>query len=204
METTADPSAEPEKNARFGVAGCPPCPHGGPFEFLVCPTDATSEKVWGARKLAEQTPPNAPGANARGDSGVDLRAPVDTVVDAHTACLLDFKIKAACVCKICGAAWAFMLAPRSSLGTKTPLIQTNSIGIIDAGYRGPLKVPVLNLGGSPFSVKTGCAYFQLLAHDLRPMSARLADEGEKNRYFSAGATARGAGGFGSTGPGGQQ
>ncbi len=195
METTANSSAEPSPRvASFGAAGCPPCPHGAPLEFLVCPTDATSEKVWGL----------AGGANARGDSGVDLRAPVDTVVEAHTACLLDLKIKAACICKVCGSAWAFMLAPRSSLGTKTPLIQTNSIGIIDAGYRGALKVPILNLGGSPFCIKTGCAYFQLLAYDLRPMSARLADESEKNRYFSAGATARGAGGFGSTGPGGQQ
>jgi dUTP pyrophosphatase len=176
------------------VAGRPPCPHGGPLEFLVCPTDAASEKIWGA----------ATGANAHGDSGVDLRAPVDTVVGSHTACLLDFRVKAACVCKICGAAWAFTLAPRSSLGTKTPLIQTNSVGVIDAGYRGALKVPVLNLGGSPFSIKTGSAYFQLLAHDLRPMGARLADENEKNLCFSAGATARGAGGFGSTGPGGQQ
>lgn len=187
-------TAQPSSSTPSG-AGHPPCVHsGGPLEFLVCPTDAASEKVWGATA----------GANARGDSGVDMRAPVDVVIDAHTACLLDFRIKAACVCKVCGTAWAFMLAPRSSLGTKTPLIQTNSIGIIDAGYRGALKVPVLNLGGNPFTVKTGTAYFQLLAHDLRPMSGRLADEHEKNRYFSAGATARGTGGFGSTGPGGQQ
>lgn len=191
MEAT---TAQPSSSTPSG-AGHPPCVHSdGPLEFLVCPTDATSEKVWEATA----------GANARGDSGVDLRAPVDVVIDAHTACLLDFKIKAACVCKVCGAAWAFMLAPRSSLGTKTPLIQANSVGIIDAGYRGALKVPVLNLGGNSFSVKTGTAYFQLLAHDLRPMSGRLADEHEKNRYFSAGATARGTGGFGSTGPGGQQ
>jgi dUTP pyrophosphatase len=194
METPANPTAKPPPCAPPGATGHPPCLHSGPLEFLVCPTDTASEKVWGTTLSA----------NVRGDSGVDLRAPVDVVVDAHTACLLDFRVKAACVCKVCGAAWAFMLAPRSSLGTKTPLIQTNGVGFIDAGYRGALKVPVLNLGGSPFSIKTGTAYFQLLAHDLRPMSGRLADEHEKNRFFSAGATARGAGGFGSTGPGGQQ
>jgi dUTP pyrophosphatase len=82
------------------------------------------------------------------------------------------------------------LYPRSSTGLKTPLRLSNSVGIIDAQYRGELCAILDNVSDKPFEMKKGERYFQLCAGDLRPIKFQLVNELDQ--------TQRGSGGFGST------
>ena len=95
----------------------------------------------------------------------------------------------------------FYLYPRSSI-SKTRMRLANSVGIIDAGYRGELISAVDTMGvyGSHIwsetlgPIKKYDRYFQICAPDLAPFMVQIVD-----REDALGATARGSGGFGSTG-----
>jgi dUTP diphosphatase len=81
--------------------------------------------------------------------------------------------------------------PRSGLAARHGVTVLNAPGTIDADYRGEVQVLLVNLGPAPFAVTRGMRVAQLvLASVLR---ARLIETAELT------ATARGAGGFGSTG-----
>lgn len=86
---------------------------------------------------------------------------------------------------------AFWLLPRSSI-SKSPLRMANSVGLIDAGYRGVLMGAVDFR--SDFTAKVGERYFQIAGPELLPWTAiHIVSE------IPGGATLRGEGGFGSTG-----
>nr|QBK87599.1 MAG: dUTP diphosphatase [Marseillevirus LCMAC201] len=85
----------------------------------------------------------------------------------------------------------FYLYPRSSTGSKTPIRLSNSVGIIDAGYRGPLTAILDNVSDEPFTMKKGERYFQVCAPDLVPIRFTLVSELSDS--------SRGKYGFGSTG-----
>ena len=84
----------------------------------------------------------------------------------------------------------YMLMPRSSIA-KTPLRLSNSIGLIDAGYRGEIMAAVDNIKNIPFTILVGQRLFQLVGMDGSEINFELV----KNLSTSA----RGSGGFGSTG-----
>jgi dUTP pyrophosphatase len=119
------------------------------------------------------------------DSGFDLFMPNDVIIPANQNILVDLKVR--CEPKFTSG---YYLYPRSSLG-KTPLRLANSVGIIDNGYRGTLKVWVHNTNNEDFYMKKGERYFQLCHPSLEPMTVCLTSV---NRN-----TERGEGGFGSTG-----
>jgi dUTP pyrophosphatase len=81
--------------------------------------------------------------------------------------------------------------PRSGLALRDGITVPNAPGTIDSDYRGPVGVILLNLGSSPFTVRHGDRIAQLVvAPVVRAVfeaASALSD------------TARGAGGFGSTG-----
>jgi dUTP pyrophosphatase len=83
--------------------------------------------------------------------------------------------------------------PRSGLALKHGVTCLNTPGTIDSDYRGEVKVLLVNLGEEDFSVTRGMRVAQLV---LAPVTRAAVAE-----RASAGATARGAGGFGSTGTG---
>ena len=83
----------------------------------------------------------------------------------------------------------YYLFPRSSI-SKTPLRLANSVGIIDFGYRGTLKVAVHNTGPVAYTIRRGDRLFQLCMPSLAPFQVVF---GAVSR-----ATERGEGGFGST------
>ena len=83
----------------------------------------------------------------------------------------------------------YYLYPRSSI-SKTPLRLANSVGIIDASYRGTLKVVVDNNSDELVRIKKGDRLFQLCMPNLEPFDVVF---GTVNRL-----TERGEGGFGST------
>lgn len=81
--------------------------------------------------------------------------------------------------------------PRSGLAVKHGVTVLNAPGTVDADYRGEVKVPLINHGREPFAIVHGDRIAQLV---IAPVTRALLVETEKLDE-----TARGAGGFGSTG-----
>lgn len=83
------------------------------------------------------------------------------------------------------------IRPRSGLAVKSAIGVANSPGTIDSDYRGEVKVALINLGKSPFSVERGMRIAQLL---IAPVPRVRWEE-----VPALPGTARGEGGFGHTG-----
>ena len=81
--------------------------------------------------------------------------------------------------------------PRSGLALKHGVTLLNSPGTIDADYRGPVSVILINHGDEPFTVRRGDRIAQLVIGPVQ--HARFVER------ESLSATERGDGGFGSTG-----
>lgn len=85
------------------------------------------------------------------------------------------------------------IRPRSGLALKHGITLPNSPGTIDSDYRGPLGVILLNAGDAPFTVNHGDRIAQMVVAPV--VQARF------EQVTELGDTARGEGGFGSTGRG---
>ena len=83
--------------------------------------------------------------------------------------------------------------PRSGLANKHGVTVLNSPGTIDADYRGEVKVILINLGHEPFTVERGMRIAQMVIGQVNPIAWREVDILPDS--------ARGDGGFGSTGLG---
>jgi dUTP pyrophosphatase len=83
------------------------------------------------------------------------------------------------------------IRPRSGLALRHGVTLLNSPGTIDSDYRGPVGVILANLGDAPFVVRRGERIAQLVVAPVAHAAFREAD--------ALGASARGDGGFGSTG-----
>jgi dUTP pyrophosphatase len=81
--------------------------------------------------------------------------------------------------------------PRSGLALKHGISVPNTPGTIDSDYRGELKVILINHGAAPFEVRRGDRIAQLVIAPVVRACWLKVDELDE--------TARGAGGFGSTG-----
>ena|SRR5688500_1210159 len=97
----------------------------------------------------------------------------------------------------CGFAMALpqgyeaQVRPRSGLAAKHGVTVLNAPGTIDADYRGEVKVVLINHGEETFTIKRGDRIAQLV---VMPVAVS-----EFNERESLDDTARGSGGFGSTG-----
>lgn len=87
--------------------------------------------------------------------------------------------------------WLAMILPRSSIGAKTPLRLSNSVGLIDSGYRGELGILYDNTSDSNYDIRKGDRIAQLLVMPSYRFKAQVVDSLEDSD--------RGASGFGSTG-----
>jgi dUTP pyrophosphatase len=87
--------------------------------------------------------------------------------------------------------WVAKIVPRSSIGMKTGLRLSNSVGVIDADYRGEIGVLYDNFSDSDYEIKAGDRIAQMWVepvYNFKPIEvSNLPD------------TERGSGGFGSTG-----
>jgi len=120
-----------------------------------------------------------------GDAGLDLYCPEEMVFQPGET--KPIKLHIACDTRENVPYW---LIPRSSI-SKTPLRMCNSIGLIDAGYRGELMAYCDNIQEQTYVVAKGQRLFQLVAMDGSPIEYELVE----NLTDST----RGTGGFGSTG-----
>ena len=91
------------------------------------------------------------------------------------------------------AGYEVQIRPRSGLAAKFGLTIPNAPGTIDSDYRGPLGVILANLGADPYTIRHGDRIAQMVVAPV--VKARFAV------VNALGETARGTGGFGSTGRG---
>lgn len=83
--------------------------------------------------------------------------------------------------------------PRSGLAAKAGITCLNTPGTIDSDYRGEVKVILVNLGEEDFTIRRGDRIAQLVIAPVVQANWQVVDSLDE--------TARGAGGFGSTGRG---
>jgi len=119
------------------------------------------------------------------DAGADLRAAEDYIIRPHTAELVDTGIRVAIPRGYFG-----MVVSRSGHG-KHRISLANRVGIIDSDYRGNIMVRLENLGDADFVIKRLDRVAQLVLIPCLLPDFVLSDELDE--------TARGTGGFGSTG-----
>lgn len=136
------------------------------------------------------------------NAGFDLFLPEDQTFTSGCANKSSFQVK--CSAKIFHISndinnltsyfTGYYMYPRSSL-SKTPLRLANSVGIIDAGYRGPLIGMFDCLTNAEYKVDGFTRLLQVCAPNLMPIFVRVVDTVEE----LSSETRRGEGGFGSTG-----
>ncbi|MCP4931886.1 MAG: dUTP diphosphatase [Candidatus Marinimicrobia bacterium] len=120
-----------------------------------------------------------------GDAGLDLFIINEQTIRAGESTLIHLQIS----CENTENK-PYLIMPRSSIA-KTPLRLSNSIGLIDGGYRGEIMAAVDNIKTEDYTVEPGQRLFQLVAMDGASIHFELVDELSE--------TTRGSGGFGSTG-----
>ena len=121
------------------------------------------------------------------DAAADIYALEDTLIPGNS---LGNKIRTGIKIAL-PEKWVAYIVPRSSIGTKTPLRQSNSIGVIDSGYRGEIGVLYDNISDSDYTIKAGDRIAQMIIMPCYQFKAVVVDELDE--------TDRGESGFGSTG-----
>ena len=127
-----------------------------------------------------------------GDAGVDLYSAQDVELAPGERVLVSTGVAVAIPCGMVG-----LVHPRSGLAARVGLSIVNSPGTIDAGYRGEIKVALINLDpGTPIVVRRGDRIAQLLVQRVE-----LPELVEVTSFDEAGLadTTRGDGGHGSSG-----
>lgn len=124
-----------------------------------------------------------------GSAGLDLRACLDAplaLAPGETSL-----IRTGLALHIADPAFAGLVLPRSGLGHKHGIVLGNLVGLIDSDYQGELMVSCWNRGQDSFTIQPGERIAQYV---LVPVV-----QAEFNVVSSFEASARGAGGFGSSG-----
>ena len=124
-----------------------------------------------------------------GSAAVDLRSAADddVIINPRERALIPTGIAIAPEASDVVA----ILAARSGLSVKHGITVTNGIGVIDSDYRGEICVSLCNVSDKPYTIARGERVAQLMFMPILHANFILADELDD--------TARGAGGFGSTG-----
>jgi len=123
----------------------------------------------------------------KGDSGIDLYNN-EIRIEFLKVGTIDFNIQCEMVDIATNNLCSYYLVPRSSL-SNTDFMLANSIGIIDAGYRGNIKAKIRNFSESNNKFNSG-SHFQIIVPSLEPIIVEIVNELTE--------TTRNADGFGST------
>jgi dUTP pyrophosphatase len=127
-----------------------------------------------------------PAYETAGAAGLDLRATTDTVLKPGTRALVPTGLAIALPQN-----YEAQVRPRSGLAVKHGITVLNAPGTIDSDYRGEIKVPLINLGAEDFVIRRGDRIAQMVVAPVVQLVW--------NETASLEDTARGAGGFGSSG-----
>ena len=132
---------------------------------------------------------NLPRYGTAGAAGLDLRACLDAPLVLQPG---DSQLVASGIAIHLGdPALAAIVLPRSGLGAKHGIVLGNLVGLIDSDYQGQIFVSVWNRSGKAFTIEPLERIAQLVVVPVVQVVFEAVEE------FAA--SARGAGGFGSTG-----
>ena len=137
---------------------------------------------------------NIKAASSHPDAGFDLFCPISEIVHSKTSIWLDMQVKAAAFthnhpCEERRPV-SYYMYPRSSI-SKTPLRLSNSVGVIDSGYRGEVLVGIVNLSEDEHTFEKGDKVAQMLIQKVESIEIEEVEELDE--------TERGEKGFGSSG-----
>jgi dUTP pyrophosphatase len=131
-----------------------------------------------------------PAYETAGSAGMDLRAAVPedapVTLEPGARALIPTGLKIALE-----TGWEAQVRPRSGLALKHGITCLNTPGTIDSDYRGEVGVILVNLGREPFVVRRGERIAQMVVAAVAQASVVEVEDLDE--------TARGTGGFGSTG-----
>jgi dUTP pyrophosphatase len=141
------------------------------------------------RILDERIRSNLPAYATHGSAGLDLRACIDEplTLRAGDSAL----IPSGLAIHLGDPGLAAIVIPRSGLGHKHGIVLGNLVGLIDSDYQGQVFVSCWNRGKEPFVVNPLERIAQLVVVPVVQVALNVVDSFEES--------ARGAGGFGSTG-----
>ena len=122
----------------------------------------------------------------KGDSGVDLYSAEDVVLKPMERKLIPTGLKMAIPYGYEG-----QVRPKSGLALNHGIGHANSVGTIDSGYRGEIKVPVINLSSESYKIEKGKKIGQMIFAKVEEASFEEVED--------LGQTTRNENGFGSTG-----
>ena len=126
-----------------------------------------------------------------GSAGLDLRACLDAalVIEPGATHLIPTGL----AIHVADPGYAAVILPRSGLGHKHGIVLGNLVGLIDSDYQGPLMVSAWNRGATPYKLEPFERLAQLVVIPVAQVQFDIVDEFDQS--------ARGTGGFGSTGKG---
>lgn len=125
-----------------------------------------------------------------GSAGLDLRACISEPMEIAPGQTI--LVPTGMAIHIADPGYAAVILPRSGMGHKHGIVLGNLVGLIDSDYQGPLMVSTWNRGNVSFTLEPMERLAQLVVVPVAQARFNLVTE------FQSG-TARGAGGFGSTG-----
>ncbi len=146
-------------------------------------------KTLSIKILDEKIRPQLPAYATPGSAGLDLRACIDapvTLAPGDTSL-----IPTGLAIHLDDPGLAAVIIPRSGLGHKHGIVLGNLVGLIDSDYQGQLLVSCWNRGREPFVVNPLERIAQLVVVPVVQVRLNVVESFEDS--------ARGAGGFGSTG-----
>ncbi len=141
-------------------------------------------------RLPNATGIDLPAYETAGAAGMDLRAAVAADQPMTLAPGKRALVPTGFIFEI-PAGYEAQIRPRSGLAFKHGITCLNTPGTIDSDYRGEVKVLLINLGDEDFVIERGMRIAQMVIAPVTQVSVREASDASE--------TARGAGGFGSTG-----
>ena len=121
-----------------------------------------------------------------GDAGMDVRSVEEVILEPGGR-----KLVRTGLVMMLPPGYEAQVRPRSGLALKNGVTVLNTPGTIDEGYRGEVGVILANFGAEPFRVEKGAKIAQIVIAPCTRAEIVETDEVDE--------TARGAGGFGSTG-----
>jgi dUTP pyrophosphatase len=143
------------------------------------------------RILDERMRDQLPAYATPGSAGLDLRACIDAPIELPPGGSV--LVPTGLSVHIGDPGLAAMLLPRSGLGHKHGIVLGNLVGLIDSDYQGPLMVSVWNRGATAFTIAPFERIAQMVIVPVVQAAFRVVEAFEDS--------ARGEGGFGSTGRG---
>lgn len=140
------------------------------------------------QRLAHNPDLDLPGYETAGAAGMDLRAAISESVTLQPG---ERRLIPTGLAIALPMGYEAQVRPRSGLALKAGITCLNSPGTVDSDYRGELSVILINLGAEPFTLRRGDRIAQMViaAHERTQWS----------EVTQLPPSARGQGGFGSTG-----